>query len=243
MYKTPDEAGAFVRDLLQALPKKTRPVEVILCPPFVDLHTVRDILVGTELELGAQNVYPAAEGAFTGEISPKMLTRTGVRYVIIGHSERRAIFKETNTFINEKLKSALSCDLSAIFCVGETLYERENGQTLTVLRTQVAEGLKDLSATEMEGVSIAYEPVWAIGTGKVATPQQAQEACFSIRETVRALYGPHVADQVSILYGGSIKPENFSSIMARPDVDGGLVGGASLKESFADLVKTALMYL
>jgi len=243
MYKTPEEAGQFVRRLLQVLPKKTKPVEVVLCPPYVDLYTVRDILIGTDLAIGAQNVYPVNEGAFTGEISPRMLADSAVRYVIIGHSERRAIFKETNAFVNEKLKSVLACHLTPIFCVGETSYERENGQTLTVLNTQVAEGLIDLSASEALKVVIAYEPVWAIGTGKVATPQQAQEACFWIREKLRALYGAEVAAQISILYGGSIKPDNFASLMARADVDGGLVGGASLKESFADLVNTALMYL
>ena len=242
MYKTPDEAGAFARRLLQVLPKSFEPVEVVLCPPYVDLHAVRDVLVGTPLAIGAQNVYPAEEGAFTGEISPRMLVASGVRYVIVGHSERRAIFKETNDFINTKLKSLLASGLTPIFCVGETLSQRESGETLSVLDNQVTEGLKGLPAPDVEKIAIAYEPVWAIGTGKVALPWQAQEACSRIREKLSDLYGAEVASKVSILYGGSIKPENFASLMARPDVDGGLVGGASLQESFADLVKTALTF-
>jgi triosephosphate isomerase len=242
MYKTPGEAAVFTRKLLQALLEETHTVETVLCPPYVDLPVVMDVVTGTAIRVGAQNLYPLMEGAITGEISPQMLKDLNVAYVILGHSERRAIFKETNGFISEKLKSALKNGLLPIYCVGETLDERENGETFKILETQLKEGLLGLENTEISKVIIAYEPIWAIGTGKVATPIQAQEACKMIRNTIEELYNLEIAVKIPILYGGSIKPENFLSIMAREDVDGGLVGGASLKESFSELIKIAEIY-
>jgi triosephosphate isomerase len=242
MYKTPGEAAVFTRKLLQAFPEVTHTVETVLCPPYVDLPTVMDVVTGTAVRVGAQNLYPLMEGAITGEISPQMLKDLNVAYVILGHSERRAIFKETNGFINEKLKSALRNGLLPIYCVGETLDERENGETFKILETQLKEGLSGIEDIEIRKTIIAYEPIWAIGTGKVATPIQAQEACKMIRNTIKELYNLEIAEKIPILYGGSIKPENFLSIMAREDVDGGLVGGASLKESFSELIKIAEIY-
>ncbi|MEA1885522.1 MAG: triose-phosphate isomerase [Thermotogota bacterium] len=239
MNKTPSESMAFVRTLLNHITPKTDQVEIIVCPTYVALSDVQNVLTGTTIEVGAQNIYPKVNGAFTGEISPIMLNDLKVKYAIIGHSERRAIFKESNKLINEKVRFSLEHQLIPIFCLGEVLEERESGKTFEVLEKQLKEGLKDIGPDEMKKTIVAYEPVWAIGTGKVASNEQAQEAIHFIREELAKMYDATVANEVRILYGGSIKPENFTGILAQEDIDGGLVGGASLKESFVELVEIA----
>jgi triosephosphate isomerase len=239
MNKTPSESMVFARTLLNHITPKTDQVEIVVCPTYVALSDVQNVLCGTTIEVGAQNIYPKVNGAFTGEISPTMLNDLKVKYAIIGHSERRAIFNESNEFINQKIRFSLEHQLIPIFCLGEVLEERESGKTFEVLEKQLKEGLKDIGPDEMKKTIVAYEPVWAIGTGKVATNQQAQEAIHFIREELSKMYDPSVANEVRILYGGSIKPENFTGILAQKDIDGGLVGGASLKESFVELVEIA----
>lgn len=239
MNKTPSESMVFARTLLNHITPKTDQVEIVVCPTYVALSDVQNVLCGTTIEVGAQNMYPKVNGAFTGEISPTMLNDLKVKYAIIGHSERRAIFNESNELINQKVRFSLEHQLIPIFCLGEVLEERESGKTFEVLEKQLKEGLKDIGPDEMKKTIVAYEPVWAIGTGKVATNQQAQEAIHFIREELSKMYDPSVANEVRILYGGSIKPENFTGILAQKDIDGGLVGGASLKESFVELVEIA----
>jgi len=239
MNKTPSESMSFARLLLNKIKPSGSQVEVIVCPTFVALSDVQDVLTGTSIKVGSQNIYKALEGAYTGEISPAMLNDLNVQYAIIGHSERRAIFNESNELINEKVRFSLKHHLTPIFCLGEVLEERESGKTFEVLEKQLKEGLKGVSTDEMVKTIVAYEPVWAIGTGKVATNQQAQEAIHFIRVKLSEMYDEKVADQISILYGGSIKPDNFAGILAQKDIDGGLVGGASLKESFVELVEIA----
>lgn len=239
MNKTPSESMVFARTLLNHITPKTDQVEIVVCPTYVALSDVQNVLCGTTIEVGAQNIYPKVNGAFTGEISPTMLNDLKVKYAIIGHSERRAIFNESNELINQKVRFSLEHQLIPIFCLGEVLEERESGKTFEVLEKQLKEGLKDIGPDEMKKTIVAYEPVWAIGTGKVATNQQAQEAIHFIREELSKMYDPSVANEVRILYGGSIKPENFTGILAQKDIDGGLVGGASLKESFVELVEIA----
>ncbi len=239
MNKTPSESMAFARVVLGKTSNLDERVEVVVCPTYVALSQVQDVLIGTDIKVGAQNMYPKSNGAFTAEIGPEMLLDLGVEYVVLGHSERRAIFGECNCLINEKVRFALEKGLKPIFCIGEVLEERESGKTFEVLETQLKEGLKDVSPEEIKKVVIAYEPVWAIGTGKVATNSQAQEAIKFVREKVAELYSEEIAQNVSILYGGSIKPENFTGILAQKDIDGGLIGGASLKESFVELVNIA----
>jgi triosephosphate isomerase len=239
MNKTPSESMVFARTLLNHITPKTDQVEIVVCPTYVALSDVQNVLCGTTIEVGAQNIYPKVNGAFTGEISPTMLNDLKVKYAIIGHSERRAIFNESNEFINQKIRFSLEHQLIPIFCLGEVLEERESGKTFEVLEKQLKEGLKDIGPDEMKKTIVAYEPVWAIGTGKVATNQQAQEPIHFIREELSKMYDPSVANEVRILYGGSIKPENFTGILAQKDIDGGLVGGASLKESFVELVEIA----
>ena len=204
-------------------------VQVALCPPFPYLAAVADVTKGSPVLLGGQNLYPKTEGAFTGEVSPGMLLDVGCEYVILGHSERRHVIGETDSFINEKVKAALEAGLQVILCVGETLEERESNKTESVLDTQTTQGLKDISAEAMANIVIAYEPVWAIGTGKTATPEQAQEAHAFLRKRVRELYNESVAQNLIIQYGGSVKPANAAELLNQPDVDGALVGGASLK--------------
>jgi triosephosphate isomerase (TIM) len=216
-------------------------VMVAVCPPFPYLTAVADVLKGTSVLLGAQNCYHEKEGAFTGEVSPPMLKDTGCAYVIIGHSERRHGLNETDEFLNKKTKAALASGLKVIFCVGELLAEREANRTEVVLDTQLTNGLNGLTADQMKQVVIAYEPVWAIGTGKVATPEQAQAAHAFVRGKIRGLFGENAANHVQIQYGGSVKPENAASLMSLPDVDGALVGGASLKaDQFLAIVNAAL---
>jgi len=237
LYKTSQEAVDFVTSLIPMV-KDISDVEIIIAPVFTVLDTVRKTLEDSGLKLAAQNCFWEDEGAYTGEVSPKMLTDAGCTHVIIGHSERRQYFSETDETINKKIKAALKGGLVPIFCAGETLAEREAGETLAVLRKQIAGGLSGISAADVDRTIIAYEPVWAIGTGKTATVDQAQEAHKFIRDLLSELYGQAVSDKIRILYGGSVKPENVSGLMSQSDIDGALVGGASLKaESFASIVR------
>lgn len=213
-------------------------VEVVVAPPYTALGSVAATIKDSNIFLSAQNTFWEESGAFTGEISPSMLKDIGCQYTIIGHSERRQYFEETNEMVNKKLKAALKASLTPIVCIGETLEEREAGKTLTVIEKQLREGLNGLSSDEMEVVVIAYEPVWAIGTGRTATPDQAQEVHQFIRKQIAQIFGERVAEKIRILYGGSVKPDNIDQLMAQRDIDGALVGGASLKaDSFARIVK------
>jgi len=215
-------------------------VTVIIAPVFTSLLKVKDVIGDKNIRLAAQNMHFAESGAFTGEISPLMLKEVGCEYVILGHSERRNIFGENDELINQKVKSALSHNLKPILCVGELLNEREKGVTNEIISSQIELGLKNVSEEEMKNVVIAYEPVWAIGTGKVATPEQANEAHNVIRQKVREIFSEEIANNIQILYGGSVKPENVDVLLALENVDGGLVGGASLDaKSFNALIESA----
>lgn len=237
MHKTVDEATELVEQLKKAL-ADVEGREILVCPPFTALHAVARAVEGNNIQLGAQNLYPAAEGAYTGEISARMLVDVRCRYVVLGHSERRQYFKEIDPFINHKLRVALEHGLNPILCVGETLEQRGEGRQKTIVSMQVYRGLQEIDAEAMKNVAIAYEPVWAIGTGQTATPNQANEMHWAIRNNVSGLFGEDVAQETCIMYGGSVKPDNVDDLMAQPDVDGVLVGGASLKaESFARIVK------
>lgn len=233
---TVPEALALVSGLLPSCSGKTD-VEVVLGPPFTALHAVSGAIKGSGIALAAQNMHWEPKGAFTGEVSPAMLKDAGCAYVIIGHSERRQFFGETDATVNKKLAAAYANGLIPIMCVGETLDERERGDAFKVIETQLAGGLKDVGPKQAEATVIAYEPVWAIGTGKTATPQQAQEVHAFIRGWLRKTYGDAVAGKIRIQYGGSVKPDNVKELMACEDIDGALVGGASLKaDSFSALV-------
>ena len=219
---------------------EVRDVTVAVCPPFVYLKAVADALVGSDIALGAQNMYDQCEGAFTGEVSASMLLDVGCRYVILGHSERRHVIGEGDELINAKILKALAAGLAPIVCVGETLAQREAGLTEDVIRGQVEAALNGVSREQIAAVTIAYEPVWAIGTGRTASPEQAQQVHAFIRSLVLKLYDAPAAEGLVIQYGGSVKPENASELMSMPDVDGALVGGASLKaESFVRIVEAA----
>ncbi|MGB9804680.1 triose-phosphate isomerase [Desulfofundulus sp.] len=240
MYKTVAEAVEFVRSLKGAL-AGVQGVEVAVCPPFTALHAVARELEDSNIVLGAQNMYWEEEGAYTGEISPVMLKETGCRYVILGHSERRQYFGERDEDVNAKVKAALKHGLVPIVCVGERLEEREAGDTEKIVGTQVRRSLAGLSGTELARLVVAYEPVWAIGTGRTASPEDAQEVNAFIRRVLAGMGGEEAARQVRIQYGGSVKPENAADLLGQPDIDGALVGGASLKvESFAAIVRAAL---
>ncbi len=229
MYKSPSEAKALAEEIKNGLDLAIlREKEVVLCPPAIDLPSVREVLADSEVALGAQNLYPAEEGAYTGEISPAMLKEAGVSYVIIGHSERRQYFRESDDFINRKVIAARKHGLNPILCIGETLEQREAEVTERVLEEQLSGGLKDVIPANPKDLVIAYEPIWAIGTGKTATTGQAQAAHLFIREFLAGFFEPDIADQIRIQYGGSVKPENIAALMAQPDIDGALVGGASL---------------
>ncbi|HBR15389.1 MAG TPA: triose-phosphate isomerase [Candidatus Omnitrophica bacterium] len=236
LYKTSKEAIELVTLLKRDL-CDVDTVDIVVCPVFTALSDVSDTLTESNIRVGAQNLYWEDAGAFTGEVSAPLLKELGVEYVIIGHSERRQFFGETNETVNKKMKAALRHQLIPIVCVGEVLKEREENKTFDVIRTQCEESLKGLSSEEMEGLIVAYEPVWAIGTGKTATPAQAQEVHHFIRQLLTKMFDEEVALKVRIQYGGSVKPENIAELMAEPDIDGALVGGASLKsESFAAIV-------
>lgn len=235
MFKNSEETKEFLKALKPLVADAPR--EVLICPPFTSLEAATSICKGTNIKIGAQNMHWEEEGAFTGEISPSMLKALGVTYCLIGHSERRQYFGETDTIVNKKVKAALKHDLIPVLCVGETLAEKEEGISNEVCRRQVEEGLKEVDLTKGGDLVIAYEPVWAIGTGKTASSQDAREVIGYIRQVLGKLFGEDVAQTICIQYGGSVKPENISELMAEPDIDGALVGGASLKaESFAAIV-------
>jgi triosephosphate isomerase len=241
MNKDLNETSELINGLKSKLAALPNGVKTIVCPPFTSLELAKKLLEGSAIELGAQNMYHEDEGAFTGEVSPKMLKSVGCKYVILGHSERRQYFGETDSAINTKAKKALASGLIPIICVGETLQEREKNITDQVVTTQVKGCLKDISAADIEKSIIAYEPVWAIGTGKVATPQQAQEVHSLIRKLLGQLYNAATADKIVIQYGGSVKPDNAKELLHQPDIDGALVGGACLKaELFAAIVQAAV---
>lgn len=213
-------------------------VSVAVCPPFPYLSRVAEVVRGTLVDLGSQNLYPEKEGAFTGEVSPVMLADVGCRYVIVGHSERRHKLGETDAFINRKVHAALPAGLEVILCVGETLAERDANRTEMVLDTQLTAGLAGLTADSLHRIVVAYEPVWAIGTGRNATPEQAQQAHAFLRRRVGELFGENAAQRLLIQYGGSVKPDNAAALLSQPDVDGALVGGASLNaDQFLAIVR------
>jgi len=237
MNKTVGEALDLVRELKTAI-SGVREVEVAVAPPFTALGAVAKELRGSSIRLAAQNVYWEEKGAFTGEISPPMLKEAGCHYVIIGHSERRQFFGESDETVNRRIHAALTQGLKVIFCIGETLKEREEGETFSLLRGQIEGGLKGLIAKEMNNMVIAYEPVWAIGTGKTAASDQAEEVHRFVRETVKKLYSGEVSEEIRIQYGGSVTPDNVKGLMKQPNIDGALVGGASLKaDSFSKIVR------
>lgn len=234
MNKTPDEAAELIGALKPLVEEAG--CEVVVCPPFVCLPEAAKALRGSNIRLGAQNVHFEKSGAFTGEISPEMLKAMGVEYVIIGHSERRQYFAETDETVNQKVKACLAASLTPIICVGETLVQRERGVTKEVVSLQTKLALQDISNDAVAGLVIAYEPIWAIGTGKTATSREANDTIAAIRSAVREISGG-AADEVRIQYGGSMNPKNAAELMSMPDIDGGLIGGASLKaEDFSKVV-------
>jgi len=240
MNKTAVEARELVMALTDKLAGATD-VEIVVAPPFTALSAVAEVIKGSNIKLSAQDMYWEKSGAFTGEVSPLMLKDLGCEYVIIGHSERRIYFAETNETVNKKVKSAHEHSLKPIVCVGEKLEEREAGITNSVVKDHVTNGLAGLTEGQILATVIAYEPVWAIGTGKTATPEQAQEVHKFIRELLSEMYSWSVANAVRIQYGGSVKPDNIAQLMAQPDIDGALVGGASLDaSSFAQIVKLSV---
>ena len=233
--------GVSLVEALKPLVADVNGVEIVVCPTFTALYAVGQAVKGSNIAMGGQNCYTKASGAFTAEISPQMLQDVGCEWTIIGHSERRQFFGETDAFLNEKLKFALASGLKVMFCIGELLEERQSGKMNDVLTRQIVEGLAGLSEADFDRVAIAYEPVWAIGTGVTATPDQAEEAHLFIRELVAKEFGAAVAEKVRIQYGGSVKADNAAELYGKPNVDGFLVGGAALKaDSFAAIVKGAL---
>ncbi len=235
MHKTIPDTIGFIDTFITLVRDIPQDREIVIAPPFTALETVCRAFLGRKnLHVAAQNMHYEEKGAFTGEISPVMLSDLGVSMVILGHSERRHVFGESNELISRKVVSAISHDIKPIFCIGETLEQREAGDTVKVLESQLSEGLSQVSESDMENVIVAYEPVWAIGTGKTATPDQAQDAHDSVRAWISEHFNSGIAEQIRILYGGSVKPENVNELMALPDVDGALVGGAALDpHSFA----------
>lgn len=236
MNKTPAEAAALAQLLKPKM--ENDKAEVVFCVPYVDLIPVAEVIKGTNIRLGAENLHFEDKGAYTGEISAPMLKEIGVECVVIGHSERREYFAETDETVNKKVKKALEYGLTPIMCCGESLAEREDGITIEKIRIQIKKGMKGLTAEQAKQVVIAYEPIWAIGTGKVATTEQAQEVCAAVRGVLGELFGGDAAQEISILYGGSVNAGNAAQLFKMPDIDGGLVGGASLKEEFETIVKS-----
>ncbi|MBN1504474.1 MAG: triose-phosphate isomerase [Candidatus Eisenbacteria bacterium] len=236
MYKTPAEAVSLVTEILRVAPPRNDR-DVVVCPPFTALSRVSQLLKGSPVKLGAQNVCWEKEGAYTGEISAPMLRELGCEYVIVGHSERRQYFREDDALIAKKLKAVLAEHMKPILCVGERLEEREGGRTNEVLASQTKGALGEFDATQVRGLVVAYEPVWAIGTGKTATSQMAVEAHQFIRQLLAEMFGAGLAGETRIQYGGSVKPENAAELLREPEIDGALVGGASLKaDSFLRIV-------
>jgi triosephosphate isomerase len=240
MNKTEEEAFKLASDIKKRL-RDLKGVKVIICPTFTSLSAARKAIENSSISLAAQNMHWEEKGAYTGEVSPAMLLTAGCKYVIIGHSERRSLFFETDDWVNAKVKSALKFNFSPIICVGERLEQREANKTEQVVEIQVEGAFKDLTAQEAEKTVIAYEPIWAIGTGKTATPKQANEVHLFIRELLSSKYGKECAMKINILYGGSVKPENSGELLSMPDIDGALVGGASLDaESFERIARSAI---
>lgn len=235
MNKTPSETRAFIEQM-KPLVADTES-EVLFCVPAIDIVPAVEAAKGSNIEIGAENMYFEDKGAFTGEISAKMIVDAGATHVIIGHSERRDIFGECNQMINKKVLKALEAGLVPVICCGESLEQREQGITVDWIRMQIKIALQGVTAQQVAGSVIAYEPIWAIGTGKTATTEQAQEVCGAIRVLVEELYGKDTAETVRILYGGSVNPGNAAELFAQPDIDGGLVGGASLKPEFEVIAK------
>ncbi len=236
MYKTVQEATVFVKELRSAL-KDVQGVDIVVAPTFVAVHAAAEAARNTNIEVAAQDVYWEKEGAFTGEVSAPMIKEAGAEYVIVGHSERRRLFGDTDATVNRKIFAAIAAGLTPIVCVGETLEERERNETLVVLDRQIKDGLDRLTSDQVSDLVVAYEPVWAIGTGRTATAAQAQEAHAHIRQRLRQWFGGDAAERCRVLYGGSVKPDNIKELIAEPDVDGALVGGASLDvRSFTDIV-------
>ena len=234
------ESQNLISKLTSDLDNEKVNCDVIVCPPFTSLSEAKSLLKNSIIKLGAQNMYFEESGAFTGEISASMLKNAGCDYVILGHSERRTIFGESDQVINKKIKKAIQSDLLPIFCVGESLQERESEITYDIIKKQVTEGLKNISSADMQKIIIAYEPVWAIGTGKTASPQQAEDVHAFIRRLVKSLYSNEIAEDLVIQYGGSVKPDNAKELLSQKDIDGALVGGACLKsESFIGIIKAA----
>ena len=234
MNMTPSQAVALCDELKDLV--KSDDVDVVYCVPAVDIVPVVEAVKGTNVEVGAENMYFEEKGAYTGEISAAMLVDAGVKYVIIGHSERRDYFKEDDALLNKKVKKALEAGLTPILCCGETLEQREMGITLDWIRMQIKSDLVDVTAEQVASMVIAYEPIWAIGTGKTATTEQAQEVCKAIRDCIAEVYDAATAEAVRIQYGGSVNAANAAELFAQPDIDGGLVGGASLKADFGKIV-------
>lgn len=243
MYTTSGEGAVLIQDLVELVREMWDDVDIAVCPPFTGLHAASTLIELDKLKigLGAQDMYWEDEGPFTGEVSPKMLTALRCDYVIIGHSERREYFGETDETVNRKVTACFEAGMTPIMCCGETLDTRENGETDAFVRGQIINGAAALSPEQAQQLVIAYEPIWAIGTGRTPTPEAANDVCRTIRATIGAMYGPPAAVACRVLYGGSVKPENAEMFFAEPDIDGALVGGAALKAtSFADIVKAAL---
>jgi triosephosphate isomerase len=235
MYKTSKESKEFVEEFKKRLPIKG--AKIAVCAPFTSLKTIAEAFEGTEVMIGAQNMHFEDEGAYTGEVSGKMLKDIGVDYCIIGHSERRKLFGETDEVINKKLHAAYRNEILPILCVGEVLKERDEGKAFDVVTSQLKGALSGINDEQMLKLTIAYEPVWAIGTGRTATPEQADEMCAHVRSVISELFNKNIADQIIIQYGGSVKPDNASDLLKMKDIDGALVGGASLDPaSFAGIV-------
>jgi triosephosphate isomerase len=240
MFKTAAETVSYVADL-RALTKDITNVDIAIAAPFTALAAAVDAAKGSTIEVGAQNLHWEREGAFTGEISAAMIRAAGARYVIVGHSERRTLFGDTNDTVNKKTHAALTAGLVPIVCIGETLDQRDRNETMAVLDKQIKESLDRVTGEQLSGMVLAYEPVWAIGTGRNATPAQAGEAHFHIRQRLKQWFGVDASEQCRVLYGGSVKPDNIAKLIAEPDVDGALVGGASLDpKSFFAIVQGAL---
>lgn len=238
MNKTPAQAKALIEEIIPLV--KDADCKVVCCVPFVDLSAALEAAKGTNIAIGAENCHWAESGAFTGEIAANMLTEMGVEYVVIGHSERRQFFGETDKTVHDRVRAALNAGLKILLCVGEMLEDRENGITEELVRLQTKIALKDVTADEMKNIIIAYEPVWAIGTGKTATSAQANEVCKAIRELIAELYCEDTANATTIQYGGSMNAKNAEELLDQPDVDGGLIGGASLvAQDFSVIVKAA----
>jgi len=236
MHKTGAEAADTARQLVDRI-RHAEDRDIMIAPAFTALAQVAEVVDGSQVALGAQNIYWEKDGAYTGEVSPAMLVGAGCRYVIIGHSERRQYFGETDGTVNKRIRAAIQHDLIPVFCIGETEEERESDDTFSVLDKQVEKGLDGFSLNDLETLVVAYEPVWAIGTGKTATSGQAQEVHAYLRAKIDSIYGERLADSVRILYGGSVKPGSIAELMAMPDIDGALVGGASLKaDVFSEIV-------